>query len=280
MENSLELSNIDKAFIVGIITSNKLVMNAETLSQFNHLKWIGRLGSGMEIIDKKYCDQNEIRYFSSPMGISNSVAEHLTGMLLSLLHKIPKSLDEIKNGNWNREINRGIELENLTVGIIGFGHTGSAFAKKLSGFTNSILVYDKLKSNITSEIIKEVPLEQLQDEADIISFHVPLQDDTFHYYDDAFMERMSKEHILINASRGAVANTSSILKGLHSGKISGACLDVLEEEKRIEKVLQSPNNIVNQLLNYNVIITPHIAGYSHDAVEKMSIELMRQILNL
>lgn len=264
----------------GIITSNKLNLDKHGLAQLKDLKWIARLGSGMEIIDTKYCDEHGIRYVSSPKGISNSVAEHILGMLLSLRHHILRSHNEIKNGEWIREANRGMELEDQTIGIIGYGHTGRALAHKLSVFTKNILVYDKYRSGFGDQWIQEVSLEEIQEKADIISFHIPLNHETHHYYDEAFLTTMKKPHVLINASRGPVIPTEIILSGLRSGKITGACLDVLEEEKNISSVLKQEENTIQQLFDYPVIITPHIAGYSQNAIEKMSEELFLQLKEL
>jgi|688.fasta_scaffold227030_2 D-3-phosphoglycerate dehydrogenase len=271
-EHCLELNTI-----VGIITSNKLQLNATTLPNYPNLKWIARLGSGMEIIDTVYCDQHNIRYFSSPKGIANAVAEHTTGMLLSLLHRIPSSFAEIQQQKWIREPNRGVELEHKIVGIIGYGHTGSAFASKLKAFNTSILAYDKNKSGFGDDIIEESSLERIQAEADIISFHVPLNAETRHYYNQTFLNQTKKNHILINVSRGAVCDTTVILQGLQSGQIHGACLDVLEEEKNIHDILLQVDNIIERILHHNVILTPHIAGYSMNAIEKMSMELWLQL---
>lgn len=270
-------SACDLREVVGIVTSNKLLLDQTALLHYPDLRWIARLGSGMEIIDTAWCDQQGIRYFSSPAGIANAVAEHVTGMLLSLLHKIGLANNQIREGHWVREANRGTELQSLTLGIIGCGHTGQGLLQKLSVFTDKILIYDKYKTVNTNVNARQVSLAELQQNADIISFHVPLNHETTYYYDDNFMKNMRKPHILINASRGKVAHTQTILQGLASGKISGACLDVLEEEAAIEQVLGQQNNIVQQLMQYNVVITPHIAGYSHSAVEKMCHELMLQI---
>lgn len=262
--------------VEGIVTSNKLVLRQEQLQHLSQLKWIARLGSGMEIIDTDYCKQHHIACFSSPKGIANAVAEHVCGMLLSLLHRIPSSFHEIQQGQWIREANRGQELEGRCVGIIGYGHTGSALASKLRAFTSDIIVYDKYKPVVEEEAVRSVSLEELQTRADIISFHVPLNEETRHYYDDAFLSNC-KSHILINASRGAVCSTQTILHGLQSKKMVGACLDVLEEEKEITKVLATEGNTITQLMQYPVILTPHIAGYSVQAIEKMSAELIQQL---
>lgn len=265
------------ADMVGIVTSNKLQLRASDLEKFPNLRWIARLGSGMEIIDTKYCDQKGIHYFSSPVGIANAVGEHTTGMMLGLLNRIPIAFQNVKKGKWRREPNRGLELESLILGIIGFGHTGSKVASKLGMLCSQVLAYDKYKNGFGNEFVTESSLDNLIHQADIISFHVPLNEETKHYYNDNFLQRITKPHYLINVSRGAVCHTPSILKGLEQNKLLGACLDVLEEEASIHQVLSMPNNIVTQLLRHNVIITPHIAGYSHQAIEKMSLELMKQL---
>ena len=267
----------NRHLITGMITSNKLVLSRQEIDKYPNIKWIGRIGSGMEIIDVEYCQQKNIQCESSPNGIANSVAEHITGMLLSLNKNIHSSFEEIKNKQWIREPNRGIELENQTIGIIGYGHTGSAFAKKMSMFTNSILAYDKYKTGFSNELVQEVSLEELKENATVLSFHLPLNEETKHYYNDDFLASIKNNHILINASRGSIVNTCTILKGLQNGKIMGACLDVLDEEKNINEVLHTNNNLIEQMLKFNVIITPHIAGYSHNATEKMSQELMDKI---
>lgn len=272
------ITNLSHSFEVeGIVTSNKLKLSAEVLTSYSKLRWIARLGSGMEIIDTSYCDQRGIHYFSSPNGIANSVAEHTTGMLLSLMHHIHSSYQEIQNDQWIREPNRGQEIESLTLGIIGYGHTGSAFASKMSSFCKRIIAYDKYKSGFSTDGVTEVPIEDILHHADILSFHVPLTDETTYYYNDGFINQMSKPHYLINVSRGSVCDTKAILKGLQSGKILGACLDVLDEEKNINHILSQPNHILKQLLAQNVLLTPHIAGYSHQAIEKMSHELMTKL---
>lgn len=263
--------------VEGIVTSNRLRLDRTAIDSFPQLKWIARLGSGMEIIDREYCNEKNIACFSSPKGISNAVAEHATGMLLNLFHAIGKSHQEIQSGFWIREENRGLELETCCVGIIGYGHTGSALAKKLRAFTENILAYDQYKQGFGNDQVKEVSLEELMQRADIISFHVPLNEETRYYYNEAFLHRMAKPHVLINTSRGEVCSTQTILKGLQEGKITGACLDVLEEEKNINHVLSAEGNTIEKLLHYNTVLTPHIAGYTHQAIEKMCAELQAQL---
>jgi D-3-phosphoglycerate dehydrogenase len=260
----------------GIITSNKLKLDRATLQKYPNVQWIARLGSGMEIIDTAYCKEKGIRYYSSPRGIANSVAEHAMGMVLNILHRIHSSYREIKNGEWIREPNRGTELSSKTVGIIGYGYTGKAFAAKLKAFTSSIWVYDKYLPDIHDPYVRSVQLDELQQHADIISFHVPLNSETHHYYNDTFLAN-TKPHILLNTSRGAVCSTETILHGLAQGSITAACLDVLEEEPYFPDLLKTPDNPVQQLTQYPVLLTPHIAGYSFEAIERMSEELMEQL---
>lgn len=264
---------------VGIITSTRLQLNKELLDMAVNLQWIGRMGSGMEVIDVDYATEKGIKCYSSPEGNSNAVAEHALGMLLALNKCIVTGNNEIKEGVWEREGNRGTELEGKTVGIIGFGHTGRAFAKKLLGFDVKILVYDKYRQDDIPEYLTNTTLEVIQKEADIISFHVPLQQDTVHYLDEKFISDMSKGFILLNTSRGIVTDVKAISKGLESGKIKGACLDVWEEEP-LERMSEEMRAYLYEMLkNPKVIITPHIAGYSVEALYKMSKVLLDRIVN-
>ncbi len=264
---------------VGIITSTRLQLNKELLDMAVNLQWIGRMGSGMEVIDVDYATEKGIKCYSSPEGNSNAVAEHALGMLLALNKCIVTGNNEIKEGIWEREGNRGTELEGKTVGIIGFGHTGRAFAKKLLGFDVKILVYDKYRQDDMPEYLTNTTLEVIQKEADIISFHVPLQQDTVHYLDEKFISDMSKGFILLNTSRGIVTDVKAISKGLESGKIKGACLDVWEEEP-LERMSEEMRAYLYEMLkNPKVIITPHIAGYSVEALYKMSKVLLDRIVN-
>lgn len=265
--------------VTGIITSTRLQLDKELIDAAPLLQWIGRMGSGMEVIDVGYADKKGIACFSSPEGNANAVGEHALGMLLSLTKKIGVSHAEINEGKWLREENRGIELEGKTIGIIGFGHTGKAFVKKLRGFDMDILVYDKYKQDKTEDSITFCnDLTPIYRYADIISFHVPLQEDTYHYFNTAFLGNMEKSFILINTSRGAVADADAVLTGLESKKITGACLDVFEEEplSRMRKEVKEKFMRISSLPN--AVTTPHIAGYSHEALYKMSKALLDKIV--
>jgi D-3-phosphoglycerate dehydrogenase len=265
----------------GVIISTRLQMDREMLDNTHYLKWIGRMGSGMEVIDVPYAEEKGIRCFSSPEGNCNSVAEHALGMLLALTKKIVVSHEEVKNGLWHREKNRGIELEGKTIGIIGFGHTGKAFAKKLSGFDIRILAYDKYEPVMSNgNVVGCTELTPLFKEADIISFHVPIQDGTYHYFNKDFINHMSKPFILINTSRGTVVDTGDLVRGLKEGKITGAALDVLEEEP-LERMGVEIKKLLNELIRLpQVVITPHIAGYSYESVYKMSKALLDKIVTV
>jgi len=265
--------------VEGIITSTRLQLDAQLIDAAPYLKWIGRMGSGMEVIDVPYAIAKGIKCFSSPEGNANAVAEHALGLLLSLTKKINISNAEIKEGFWLREENRGTELEGKTIGIIGFGHTGKAFVKKLRGFDMNILVYDKYKQDTTMEpLVFCHDLNAIYEQADIVSFHVPLQEDTKDYFNDRFLSRFKKPIILINTSRGTVVNTATLIKGIKENKVLGACLDVFEEEPLAKMNEEVKNNFQILLNNKNVVITPHIAGYTQEALYKMSDILLNKIV--
>lgn len=264
---------------VGVITSTRLLLDKELIDAAPLLLFIGRMGSGMEIIDTDYAFSKQIKCFSSPEGNRNAVAEHALGMLLSIAKNIATSFEEVKEGKWLREENRGTELEGKTIGIIGFGNTGRAFAKKLSGFDMRILIYDKYNWDDLPTYVEYCnDLKLIFETADIISFHVPLQTDTFHYFDAEFLTNMKKNFILLNTSRGAVVDTNAVYKGLEAEKIKGVCLDVLEKEP-IEKFEEAMKNKVYKMMQLpQVLITPHIAGYSKEALYKMSQILLNKIV--
>lgn len=265
---------------VGVITSTRLHLDKDLLDLATKLQWIGRMGSGMEVVDVPYATQKGIRCVSSPEGNSNAVAEHAMGLLLALTKRIVISNNELKEGIWEREGNRGSELEGKTVGIIGFGHTGRAFAKKLLGFDVNILVYDKYKQDAMPGYVTHTTLQTIQQKADIISFHVPLQADTIHYFDEKFISGVSKGFILLNTSRGIVADVNAIKIGLDNGKIRAAGLDVWEEEPLEQMSIEMRTKLDQIVKMPQVIITPHIAGYSFEALFKMSKVLLEKIVSI
>lgn len=269
------LLNIIYNYSVLIITTYTKV-DKSLIDKATNLTIVGRVGSGMENVDTAYCQQKNIICVNSPEGNGNAVGEHCLAILLNLLNNITKANNELKQNIFLREENRGEELDGKTIGIIGYGYTGRAFAKKLRGFDVEILVYDKYKK-ATDDFVKNVALLELQNNADIISFHVPYNEETHYYCNLNFIENCTKNPIMINTSRGAILNTRDIITALETHKIKGLCIDVFEDEP-ISKNKVHSIAIYQKLLSFsNVIATPHIAGWTKESKYKLAKILMDKI---
>ena len=282
----VNMPDIDQAFVEaniqdyeGIIVRSKITLFASTLKKATKLKFIGRPGSGLDLIDLDYCKSNGIEVCRSATSNSNAVAEHAMGMLLAWTNNLVRSNNEVKKKIWRREANRGIEIKGKTIGIVGFGNTGSRFAKKLKGFDVLVLAYDKYKTNYAKDLIHvvETDLEEICQKADIISFHLPLNKETKHYLNAELIERFSKPFLVINTSRGPIVDTQALLKSLHSNKIIGSCLDVLENEEPLT-FNGLEKNMYEQLFEMDsVLLSPHVAGWSRKSKIQMESFLLDEI---
>ncbi len=257
----------------GIVIRSKFKLTKDILSSLSKLKFIARAGSGLENIDLEFCESEKIQVFSSPEGNRDAVAEHITGMLLMLRHNLKRADVEVRKGIWKRAENRGYELKGKTIALIGYGVMGKAFAQRLSGFEMNVIAYDKFKRNFSDELVKEVSLNEVFESADIISLHTNYLPENKYLFNKDFINRLAKPIVVINSARGFNVNTNDLVEGLKSGKIIGACLDVLEYESiSFENIPdESTSEAFKYLLNSeNVLLSPHIAGWTHESHFKLS----------
>lgn len=265
----------------GIIIRSRFHLNRELLTLAKDLAFIGRVGAGMEGIDIDFATSSGIRCFNAPEGNRNAVGEHAIGMLLVLANKLLIANNEVRNGIWKREENRGIEIKGRTVGIIGYGNTGGSFARKLYGFGCKVLAFDKYKSGFSDEFVIESGMSEIFKEADILSLHVPLTDETEYLVDKDYLEKFRKNIILINTSRGKVVKTDDLVETLKTGKVSGAALDVLEYESESFENLN--NDSMPAPLHYLIssdktILSPHIAGWTVESKRKLAEVIVGKVL--
>ncbi|MDH6251356.1 D-3-phosphoglycerate dehydrogenase [Chryseobacterium sp. H1D6B] len=262
----------------GIIIRSRIPLDKNFLEKAQNLKFIARVGAGMENIDIPAAEKLGIQLINSPEGNRDSVAEHVVGMLLILMNRLFIASQEVKNGIWKREENRGDELLGKTVGLIGYGNMGKATAKRLSGFGCKVVFHDILPG-LSDEFASQVSLEKLKDTAEILSLHIPLTEETHYLVDEKFISEMKKNFYFVNTARGKNIETKYLVEGLKSGKVKGACLDVLEYEKASFENLEIENEDLQYLLtSEKVIITPHIAGWTHQSKEKLAQVIVDKIL--
>ena len=266
----------------GIIINSKIRMTPDIIDRGTKLQFIGRLGSGMEIIDVPYATSKGIACLNSPEGNRDAVAEHAIGMLLAFNNHLLNADAEVRRKEWNREANRGGEIKGKTLGIIGLGNTGSSVAKKMSSWELNIISYDKYRPNSDQELpfVKRVNLEDILNQADIITLHLPLTAETRHLVNRSFFQKCKKSPVLINTSRGEVVNTYDLLEALENNWIKGACLDVFENEKP-GHYSRSEEELYSRLFEHkNLIVSPHIAGWTHESLEKIASVLLEKIKNV
>ncbi len=270
----------DIAHYHGIVIRSRIPIDRSLLARAKKLTFIARVGSGLENIDLEAAKELGIIVLSAPEGNSPAVGEHALGMLLSLLNKMPQANQEVRRGLWRREENRGEELSGKTIGIIGYGHTGKQFAKKLAGFDVTVLCHD-IKEDMSDTYARQVPLKDLMEQADVISLHLPLDKHTLGYIDESFIHGVRNPFWLINTARGNQVVTKDLVAALKAGKILGAGLDVLDIESSSFEVKKQDTPEWSYLINQpNVLLTPHVAGWSTQSQVRMSEVLVSKIKNL
>jgi len=261
----------------GLIIRSKTFLDKEILDAAVNLRFIARAGAGLDLIDLKIAGEKGIEVFHAGTGNRDAVAEHAVGMLLCLFNNIIKADRQVRGGIWDREGNRGVELMNKTVGIIGYGNNGSATAKRLSGFGCKVIAYDKYRKNYGDNFAKEASLTEIMNEADILSLHVPLTEETRYLIDDNLIAGFSKPFYLMNMSRGEIVSLSAVVRGLKGGKILGVCLDVMENEKIGNLNPSQQENFDFLAASDSVVFTPHIAGWTHESYRRINEVLVSQI---
>jgi D-3-phosphoglycerate dehydrogenase len=262
----------------GIVIRSRFSVDRAFLDNAENLKFVARSGSGMENIDVNYARAKGIKLFSSPEGNKTAVAEHAIGMLLSLMNHLTRVDAEVRSGTWLREENRGHELKGKVVAIIGYGHMGSAFAKRLEGFNVKVIAYDKFKKSYGNTLVKESYWKEIYKRADVLSLHIPLADDTINLIDKERLKQFDKPIYLINTARGQNVNTAHLLDAIDNGNVLGACLDVLEfEGSSFEKINKDKKTYKRLINEKKVLLSPHVAGWTDESYFKLANFLFKKI---
>lgn len=262
---------------VGLIIRSKTVIDRELIEAARSLEFIGRAGAGLDQIDRDLLEARGIKLFHAAEGNMDAVAEHAIGGLLALFNKLVQADTQVRKGIWDREGNRGIELQGKTVGIIGYGNMGSAFAKRLQGFDVATLVYDKYKENFGTASVQEVSLQEIFDQADVLSVHVPLTSETADFLNRAFFSQFKKSIYLINTARGELASFDTLNWALDQGIVKGVVLDVLENEKFQRFTAHQQASFERLAARNNVLFSPHVAGWTVESYQKINQVLVRKI---
>ena len=265
------------------IIRSRFKLTKEIIEKGRRLRCIARAGAGMENIDVNFAQRRGVQCVHAPEGNKDAVAEHAMGMLLMLMNNLARADREVRGGLWRREENRGIEIKGKTIGIIGYGNMGSAFAERLSGFGVKVLAYDKYKRDFANTYVKEVSMQEIFNHADVVSLHIPLTDETKYLVNTEWLHQFKKNIVLINTARGKCVLTKDLVKAMRLGKVVGACLDVLEYEAVSFEKMESekiPEDLEYIFRSDRVVLSPHIAGWTHESNEKIAEILASRILNV
>lgn len=266
----------------GIIVRSKTHIDQELIDKAINLRFVGRAGAGLDQLDEQALTKRNITILNAPEGNRDALAEHALGMLLCLMNKIHMADQQIRRGIWDREGNRGVELMGKTVGMIGYGYMGQAFARRLSSFGVNILAYDKYRKHYGDDHAREATMDEIYDTVDILSFHVPLTPETLFFVDNTYLNRFRKNIFLLNTARGKVVKLKTLADAIESGKVKGAALDVLENEK-LDRFSEEQKIYFDKLAQSDrVIFTPHVAGWTYESYQKINQVLIEKIklLNL
>ena len=264
----------------GLIVRSKLAVDQELIDAAPNLRFVGRAGAGLDQLDVDALTARGIAILNAPEGNRDALAEHLVGMLLSLFNHIHRADQQVRAGTWDREGNRGVELMGKTVGLVGYGYMGQAFAQRLSGFGVTVLAYDKYRKDYSDRCATEVTMNELHERAEVLSFHVPLTEETHHLVDKSYLDRFQKDIYLLNSARGKIMTLATLADAIARGKVRGAALDVLESEPPARMPADQRRYFEKLVQSGRVLFTPHVGGWTHESYEKISRVLAQKIIAL